>query len=953
MKRITYIFALVAMMLGFTNGLKAQQSWNFSTVSETDKANLNADATHWEYESNNNRWKQQSVIATFSPLTANGAELEFTKGLTFTTTEADQIRVDAKKGCLTLNNKLAKVTISGVTAGQVLTIECQSSSSTTARKIEATNIKVTSGFAESTSRTTNVGTVEADGSIVINSTGGMYVYSIKVTNPGEGPVQPEEPAGEDLSVAQSTEKNQAVLTLSDGSKRYYNTEDLTSIDLDGTSVKVVKGNGNYTFSKKVADISFTKGTPIDTDGEDATIDNAPGKVEITEAKGWLESAYVKFSLFEGATSYNVYVKGGQYADYTKIDGPLVRNYDTYGRADMVGLTAGSNYALKVVPVNANGEMTDAANEATGMVVKNYDRGGFAHMNWTKGIGAYKDDGTLKDGAVVLYVTKNNFNTITLDMVTDKGKTETCTGLGNILIAKQKGYDTKPLAVRILGMITSSDADAAQRKTDQDGLLLKANNTTTDLAVTIEGIGDDAVFKGFGIGVVDGCDVEIRNMAVFYQASSHDNMEIKGTQHIWVHHCDYFYGAKGGGDHDKGDGSLDCKDNCSFSTFSYNHFWDSGKSILCGMKSETTENMISYHHNWFDHSDSRHPRVRTSTVHIYNNYFDGNGKYGVGATMGSSIFVENNYFRGTFRPMMSSKQGTDATGDGTFSGENGGIIKSFGNVFVEKPKNFSFITYQVNSTSFDAYEVATRDEVVPATIVTLAGNTTYNNFDTDPQRMHDGVVDATGDVPSIVMGYYGAGRLNHGDIQYVFNNATDDADYGRNAGLDAVLAAYSSSLVGFFTEEASQGGGDEPGGDEPGGGDNPVVTPEGPLLVSFDGGVKVNGETSILFATAGSTGDGNITYNGKEYKKGVKLNSSGSIKFTPTKNYNMKLVLATAKSGRDVKFNGTPTTVTGTENTEGKYYELQPIAITKDTEYTITKGSAESIVMLIILEPVVE
>ena len=70
-------------------------------------------------------------------------------------------------------------------------------------------------------------------------------------------------------------------------------------------------------------------------------------------------------------------------------------------------------------------------------------------------------------------------------------------------------------------------------------------------------------------------------------------------------------------------------------------------------------------------------------------------------------------------------------------------------------------------------------------------------------MHSGVVDATGDVPDIVTGYYGAGRLNHGDIQYVFNNATDDADYGRNAGLDAVLAAYSSSLVGFFGDENSQ------------------------------------------------------------------------------------------------------------------------------------------------------
>ena len=63
-----------------------------------------------------------------------------------------------------------------------------------------------------------------------------------------------------------------------------------------------------------------------------------------------------------------------------------------------------------------------------------------------------------------------------------------------------------------------------------------------------------------------------------------------------------------------------------------------------MKSESGPNYITYHHNWFDHSDSRHARVRTMSVHMYNNYYDGNAKYGVGSTMGSSIYIENNYFR---------------------------------------------------------------------------------------------------------------------------------------------------------------------------------------------------------------------------------------------------------------------------------------------------------------------
>ena len=66
---------------------------------------------------------------------------------------------------------------------------------------------------------------------------------------------------------------------------------------------------------------------------------------------------------------------------------------------------------------------------------------------------------------------------------------------------------------------------------------------------------------------------------------------------------------------------------------------------------------------------------------------------------------------------------------------------------------------------------------------------------------------------------------------------------------------------------------------------------------------------------------------------------------------ISLVLATAKSGKNVKLNGEQTPDATITNTEGAYYQLAPIAITAGTQYQLTKGSAESIVMLIILEPV--
>ena len=722
-------------------------------------------------------------------------------------------------------------------------------------------------------------------------------------------------------VIQDATKNQVQLKLTDGSSKFYNTAKVQELTFDNGVITA----GQDQYNNNVASIAFAKAITA--------------KVNITEAKGWLESAYVKFDLYDNIQKYNVYVKGGQYAEYTVIDNELVRNYGTYGRADVIGLQAGTNYQLKVVPVNGdNAELTQFASETEVLEVKNYSREGFAFMNnYTPG--AYKADGTLKDGAKVLYVTKHNFNTVQLEMVKDnKGNTETYTGLGEIFKAKQKGYDTTPMAVRIIGEITTKDADAAQLMSDEDGLQLKGNGDDTEMNVTLEGIGDDATFNGFGMTFYNGNKVEMRNIGLVN--FNDDGIQLKGTQHAWIHHNDFFYGNAGSAaDQKKGDGSLDVKDDSRYCTFSYNHFWDSGKTSLCGMKSESGSNFISYDHNWFDHSDSRHPRVRTMTVHVWNNYYDGVSKIGVGAVKGADIFVESNYFRNSKNPMLISEQGTDGR-DGFADDHDGGMIKAYGNVLTGKSAT-TFRSHKQYPVEFDAYEADTRDEKVPETYKSVVGEYTYNNFDTDASLMYNYTPVAANDVPAVVTGFYGAGRMNHGDLQWTFNNTTDDTSDAINDALKAAVMGYHTTLIGIMgEEEETSGGGEQGGGDEP--------APEGIILASFDGS-----PSSSMFTVGGSYGDGKVTYNSIGYKKGVKLDSKGSITFTPASNYLMTLVLATAKDGRDVKINNETTTVSGTENSEGKYYELQPIAITKGTQYVLTKGSKESIVMLIKLEPIAE
>jgi pectate lyase len=607
------------------------------------------------------------------------------------------------------------------------------------------------------------------------------------------------------AVARNSKVNQMYVTTKSGDVKYYNTADLTSVKFEGDKAIIApkSGSENDEYNASVQKISFAK--KVDQGGS-GDIDNPAGVIQITEAKGWQESAYLKWAPFEGASSYNVYV------DDKKIDAQLVRQYKSYYRADVLGLKEGT-YSVKVVPVNADGKEIAGANTASNLVVKSYNREGFAHFKYA-GVGAYNNDGTLKAGAKVLYITAKTAKTVSTTVNT--GKQETITGLQSIIDAYSKGKDTTPIAFRIIGKVNLSDLDHIS--SSAEGLQVKGKGAHSVMNMTFEGVGDDATVYGFGFLLRNTKSVEFRNFAIMRCLDDAMSLDTNNS-HVWIHNMDLFYGKKGSAaDQAKGDGTVDIKGDSKYVTVAYNRFWDNGKASMCGMKSETGENWITYHHNWFDHSDSRMARVRTMSVHMYNNYYQHNDVYGIGATSGSSIFMESNYFDAVKRPIMSSLQGTDAKGDGTFSSEKGGLIKAYGNVFTNKPDNFSYIPYAENNTSFDAYEVSDPSEQVPASVKTLVGGTSYNNFDTDPSLMYAYAADKAEDVPSIVEGFYGAGRLNHGDIDFVIPDETVVTNGHQQPlpALASILDAYTSGVVKVFGESNASGEGASGEGGETGG-----------------------------------------------------------------------------------------------------------------------------------------
>lgn len=602
---------------------------------------------------------------------------------------------------------------------------------------------------------------------------------------------------------------------------------------------------------------------------------------ITKSSGWLESAFVEWSPVAGADSYNVYYTGGGQTDKI-IDNQLIRNYGTYFRADVLGLAPG-NYTISIKPVTASVEGTGTTTAS--LTVLAQDRTGFAHADG-RIPGGYNIDGTLKSGAVVLYITQNTKNTVSLNVI--GATTNPCVGLQTILDGFKKGSDTRPLVVRLIGNITDP-------VTLWDGDIVIENKNNVSSSITFEGVGTDAVANGWGIRIKTASNIEVRNLGfMLTNAGEGDNVGLQqANDHIWVHNCDLFYGSAGAdADQEKGDGAMDCKKS-TYVTFSYNHFWDSGKSNLLGLSEGTTSGLyITYHHNWYDHSDSRHPRVRYYSAHVYNNYYDGNSKYGAGSTLGSSVFMEGNFFRNCKYPMLTSMQGTDVYGGsgGTFSGEAGGTIKAFNNTMSGQTRYvpYNSTTYPVE---FDAVETSTRGEAISSSITSKLGANIYNNFDTDPAfYVKNLTIDEATVAKDKVIQY--SGRVTGGDLKWTFNNAVDDSSSSINTALKSALTNYVSGLVNVQGETPA------------------VVNTQTLTSTSNTNQTVASGSaiSNIVFTWGGDATDANIP-------ELTELNAAG---ISAVKNNTDKTVTISGTPTVDVSFSivtngtsGTPVTLTGT------------------------------------------
>ncbi len=256
-------------------------------------------------------------------------------------------------------------------------------------------------------------------------------------------------------------------------------------------------------------------------------------------------------------------------------------------------------------------------------------------------------------------------------------------LADIMKARE-GKSTTPLIVYISETLTGYSTQISVKRT--------AN-------ISILGVGNNAGFLGFGMKIVECNNIIVRNLTFAdCHVDEKDALAIDNSYNIWVDHCTFTDSPSidlSGSNHD---GQLDVKNGSYNVTISYNRFSNHRKTCLLGhttnQLSDTTMK-VTYYRNWFDGTNSRHPRVRYAKAHIVNNLYSNITGYGVGVTCNGQIYLENNYFENTQYPVLIS-QVNDV--EKTLSGDPVGYIKTVGNFTV----NSGFVTEYTGNNDYWFY-----------------------------------------------------------------------------------------------------------------------------------------------------------------------------------------------------------------------------------------------------------
>ena len=392
-----------------------------------------------------------------------------------------------------------------------------------------------------------------------------------------------------------------------------------------------------------------------------------------------------------------------------------------------------------------------------------DTSGYAHFKRDGGIGGYNADGTVREGAKILYVSNANKNTVSLE---SGGRTYT--GLYEILSGC--GGIEEPLIIRVLDRITTNqwipsedgstpqdpytadDADYGLENMFSDaygdniagipvsvcypgsdktydfitsakglvysgtsagrenyGCIMNVISSAGAHGITIEGIGGNAAFFQFGLEFVDSDSVEIRNLT--FEGYPQDALKFTSSDissshgGYWVHGNTFLAGYSSWGTGSKnGDDSVEFSNNAGI-TVSYNRFEGTGKALSFGDGENDACMNVTVHHNIFSQVVQKAPFCRNTNIHSYNNYYKNCTR---GATLlgNAYMFCESNFYLNVDVPFTYSSAGGEPA------------VKSYAEFYSGggNPRKVFFAEERGDKTEC---------------VCMPDGNTDFSSFDTDP------------------------------------------------------------------------------------------------------------------------------------------------------------------------------------------------------------------------------
>jgi len=215
--------------------------------------------------------------------------------------------------------------------------------------------------------------------------------------------------------------------------------------------------------------------------------------------------------------------------------------------------------------------------------------------------------------------------------------------------------------------------------------------------SIIGVGTNGVLQGVGLFLGKVNNIIIRNLKITMSiikttkinVNDGDCISIQNSKNIWIDHNElYNVDPAVNKDKDLYDGLVDITHECDAITVSYNYFHDHWKCSLVGMSdTDNYDRKVTYHHNHFKNINSRVPSYRFGHGHVFNNFYEKIADSGVHSRMGACLVVENNYFDGVSKPIITH---ADSKEDGKVEVKGNFLHAITG----EQPTNTSSCTYAI-------------------------------------------------------------------------------------------------------------------------------------------------------------------------------------------------------------------------------------------------------------------